>query len=235
MCAAASFLPLLFLWFVVFSAGAIVVVCIAAFTAGGGLRALRPARALLAGILLAMCCGAPAGAADIASAVPVELRTLNVSRSDDGVLLDFAVRFELPKGIEEGLNKGVPLYFVAEAEVMQSRWYWLNKPLAHASRTWRLAYQPLTRHWRVSVGGLHQRFETLAEALSAITRASRWRVAEPLPAGEEGVYIDFSYRLDATQLPRPLQIGLDGQADWALGIERRIAVPNAAPGAAARP
>jgi hypothetical protein len=34
--------------------------------------------------------------------------------------------------------------------------------------------------------------------------------------------IDFSWRLDTTQLPSPMQIGLTGQADWTLGVERTL-------------
>jgi hypothetical protein len=33
-------------------------------------------------------------------------------------------------------------------------------------------------------------------------------------------YIEFSYRLDTSQLPRPMQIGIGGQADWTLRVER---------------
>ncbi|WP_374592352.1 DUF4390 domain-containing protein [Aquabacterium sp.] len=202
---------------------AVIVSClIAAARVAARARQVRVAAWLACGLL-----AGAAYAADAPTTAPVELRTLNVSRADDGVLLDFAVHFDLPRGIEEGLNKGVPLYFVAEAELMQSRWYWRDKALAHASRTWRLAYQPLTRNWRVSVGGLHQHFAALPEALLAITRSARWKIADPLP-GEGNVYLEFSYRLDTTQLPRPLQIGLGGQVEWALAVQRNVAVPDAA-------
>lgn len=183
----------------------------------------------LAGLGLSVCLmQAPAWAADAQNTATVELHTLNVNRSEEGILLDFSARFDLPRGIEEGLNKGVPLYFVAEADVFQSRWYWRDKSIAHASRTWRLAYQPLMRNWRVSIGGLHQHFATLAEALNAITRSYRWKIAEPLSAGENSVYVEFTYKLDTTQLPRPLQIGLGGQIEWALSVQRVLPVPDSA-------
>ena len=35
-------------------------------------------------------------------------------------------------------------------------------------------------------------------------------------------YLEFSYRLDTSQLPSPLQIGLGGQGEWALGVERTL-------------
>ena len=41
------------------------------------------------------------------------------------------------------LLRGVPLYFVWQADVYRKRWYWTDKRVASAVRTLRLAYQPL--------------------------------------------------------------------------------------------
>ena len=151
----------------------------------------------------------------------VELSTFEVSRTDEGVLLSFTANFELPHSVEDALLRGVPLYFEAEANLFQSRWYWRDKRVAHAVRSWRLTYQPLTRMYRVSTGGLHQNFETLAEALDSLRRSSRWRIADPTQVDPEGRhYVEFGFRLDTTLLPRPMQIGIGGQADWALSVQR---------------
>ena len=37
--------------------------------------------------------------------------------------------------------------------------------------------------------------------------------------------MDFSFRLDTDELPRPLQIGLGGLTDWTLDVQRRAWVP----------
>ena len=150
-----------------------------------------------------------------------ELVGFELTRADDGLQLAFAVNFELPRGVEEALQKGVPLYFVAQAEVLRSRWYWRDRRVAQAERTWRLAFQPLTRKYRVSFGGLNQSFDSLPDALVAVRRIANWRITEPgvLESGT-GYYVEFSYRLDTSLLPRPLQIGLGGQADWNLQVER---------------
>jgi hypothetical protein len=34
--------------------------------------------------------------------------------------------------------------------------------------------------------------------------------------------VDFSFRLDLTQLPRPLQLGILGESDWNLGVSRTL-------------
>ncbi|MFT7721305.1 MAG: DUF4390 domain-containing protein [Roseateles sp.] len=153
-----------------------------------------------------------------ARAEGVELAQLAARRTDDGLELSFTTRFELGRPAEDALHKGVPLYFVAEATVLRNRWYWRDARAAHAERSWRLAWQPLTRQYRVSTGGLHQSFATLDEALTVLRGQSGWRIAEPRDIEDGGsYYLEFSYRLDVSQLPRPMQIGL--QAGFALGIE----------------
>jgi Domain of unknown function (DUF4390) len=155
-----------------------------------------------------------------AHAHPVELASLEVTRNEDSVLLSFTTRFELPRGVEDALQKGVPLHFVAEADVYRSRWYWRDVRVSRVSRTWRLAWQPLTRSYRVSFGGLNQHFEALGDAMAALRGVARWKIADGAQL-EEGArhYVELRYRLDTSQLPRPMQIGLAGQSEWSLVLE----------------
>jgi hypothetical protein len=156
-----------------------------------------------------------------ARAQSVELSTFEVARSEEGVLLSFTAKFELSHNVEDALMRGVPLYFEAEASVLQSRWYWRDKRVSRAVRNWRLTYQPLTRMYRLSSGGLNQNFETLAEALDVLRRATRWRIAEPGQLDDDGrYYVEFGFRLDTSLLPRPMQLGIGGEAAWVLSVER---------------
>jgi hypothetical protein len=128
------------------------------------------------------------------------------------------------------------MFFVTEAQVLRERWYWYDKKVVSTQRHMRLAYQPLTRRWRLNVTAgagreaslgfaLNQTFETLAEALSAIKRISRWKIAEASDLDMGVKYrVDFSFRLDLTQLPRPFQIGALGQSDWDLAATASTAL-----------
>ncbi len=135
-------------------------------------------------------------------------------------MLNYAVKVELSHGVEDALGKAVPLYFVAEAEVFRSRWYWRDQRVAHAVRVWKIVFQPLTSTYRVTFGGLSQNFDSRDEALNSITRGARWRIAEPGQVEGGGHYVEFSYRLDTSLLPRPMQIGIGGQADWEISVQR---------------
>lgn len=188
------------------------------------LPCVRPILARAWGLLLAVllaCAAAPARADGL------ELTSFDLQREEEGLLLDYTARIELPRAVEDALQKGVPLYFVAQATVFNPRWYWRDKRIARVTRNWRLTWQPLTRRYRINLGSVSQNYDSLADALGAIQRATRWKLADSA-ALEDGdrQYVEFSLRLDTSQLPRPLQIGFGGDADWELALERTAPVPT---------
>jgi hypothetical protein len=160
----------------------------------------------------------------VASAQNVELLTLRAQRNEGALALDFATRVVLPRAVEEALQRGVPVYFVAQATLLRYRWYWRDERVARVSRAWRLAYQPLTNTWRVGLGALTQSYPSLAEAMATVTRASQWRIIDLAALDSDSTYtLEFSWRLDTSQLPSPMQIGLGGQAgDFQLSVERSL-------------
>jgi len=108
-------------------------------------------------------------------------------------------------------------------QVTRERWYWTDKRVAESVRRWRLAYQPLTRRYRISFGGLSQEYDDLGAALSALQRTLRWRIASAEQLSNEPVQrVLLNYRLDTASLPRPFQIGITGVSDWNLTGEATI-------------
>ena len=155
----------------------------------------------------------------------VDLTQITTQHSEEGLELSFSTRFDLPRAAEDALLKGVPIYFVADVVVYRNRWYWRDARAARVSRSWRLAWQPLTRQYKVSTGGLNQSYQSLSEALSSLRGVSGWRIAEPKEIEDDGrYYLEFSYRLDTSQLPRPMQIGLGSPQGWGLSVERSMAL-----------
>lgn len=160
-----------------------------------------------------------------ARAQGIDLTTFELTRTDGALALDFVARPALSKAVEEAMQRGVPVYFVAQAALYRSRWYWRDERVARVSRSWRLSYQPLTNSWRLGFGTLSQSYASAEEALNVAGRAARWKVADAdqLEPGEN-YYVEFSYRLDNNQLPRPMQLDLAAQADWQLSVERKVKV-----------
>ena len=187
-------------------------------------------RQLLTGLMkgLAGCLLATAGV-PAARAQSVELATLQLQKAEGALTIDFTARVALPRAVEEALQRTVPVYFVAEAQLLRNRWYWRDERVARVTRSWRLAYEPLAGAWRVSLGGLYQRFPSLGEALVFASRSSGWKLAELAQLDpDKSYYVEFNYRLDTSQLPGPMQFGLGGQGDWAVGVSRTLKVDLAA-------
>jgi len=154
-----------------------------------------------------------------------EITQLRVQRVDDDVQLSALMQFELPSAVEDALSKGIPLFFVMDAQILRDRWYWYDKKVVGTERHFRIAFQPLTRRWRLNVTSgpgassvgltLNQSFESLADAMATIKRVSGWRVASSgdIEAGAK-YRLELRFRLDLGQLPRPFQIGALGQTEW---------------------
>jgi hypothetical protein len=165
---------------------------------------------------------------------PAPEAAVAVQRSTDGLFVTARLPLVLGPAVEDALFKAVPVYFVYQADVYEPRWYWTDKRVASATRTLRLAYQPLTRRWRLSAaagpGGansqqyaLHQNFETLSEAVAALGRLARWRIADAARLEDGERYsVSFRFRLDLSLLPRPFQIGMANQPDWNIDVVRQL-------------
>lgn len=184
-------------------------------------RMQSPARVVIGAVVVWVCAAPPA------SAQSVELTALTVERRGGELTLDFAARPHLSRTMEHAMERGVPVYFVAEAALYRPRWYWRDERVARVRRTWRIAFQPLTDNWRVGLGAISQSASTLAEALAMASGASGWNLVEldRLDADAD-YYLEFSYSLDTSRLPSPMQIDLTGTSDWALRVERRVALPE---------
>ena len=100
--------------------------------------------------VVALMCALMVGSG-LSQARAAELGALTLSRTADGLFLSAVVHYQPGPAVEDALLRSVPVYFVAQADVLRERWYWSDKRVASVSRTYRLAYQPLTRRWRVSV------------------------------------------------------------------------------------
>jgi hypothetical protein len=164
----------------------------------------------------------------------VELQSLRVERVDNAVTLSANLHFDLPPPLEDALLKGVSLYFVTEVEVVRERWYFYDKRVSQAERHIRLFYMPLTRRWRVNIsprpfsaGGLGmslgQSYDTVEEAMTAVRRIAQWPIALASDIEADAKQnINLSFKLDLSQLPRPLQIGAAGQSEWNVNLNKSM-------------
>ncbi len=161
----------------------------------------------------------------------IDISQLTLEKSEERILLGANLQLELGPQVTEALLKGVSLVFTAEVEVLRDRWYWMDKRVALLSRSYRLTYHPLSRVFKLtwlneggeSLNALSQSHANLADALTSLRRIRAWRILDARELDESaGHSLDFRFFLDTSALPRPLQIGIEGQTDWTLRANRTM-------------
>ena len=169
-----------------------------------------------------------------AHAQNADMESLRVERTEEGLFLSATVNIRLPSAVEEALDKGIPVHFVAEATVSRERWYWADQRVSDAQRYMRVAYMPLTRRWRLNTSNepitnaglgvsLSQNYDSLREVMASVGRLSRWKIASATEMESGGRQsLRFQFRLDSSQLPRTFQLGNTGQTAWTVGVERQV-------------
>jgi len=157
------------------------------------------------------------------AALPVHAEGIDVRHAalvagDEGYYLEADFEIALNATLEDALNKGVPLYFLLEFEVIRPRWYWLNEKVLNTQQQYRLAYNALTRQYRLGIGALYQNFGELPEALDFLSRVRRRQVFETGVLGKGTTYTaGVRMRLDVSQLPKPFQLNALASRDWNFG------------------
>ncbi len=155
-----------------------------------------------------------------AQAEGIEVRNAALVAGEEGYFLEADFEITLNPTLEEALNKGVPLYFLLEFEIIRPRWYWLNEKVLNNQQQYRLAYNALTRQYRLGLGSLFQNFGSMSEALDFLSRVRRRNVLEPGTLSKGTTYTaGVRMRLDVSQLPKPFQLNALASRDWNFGSE----------------
>jgi len=181
-------------------------------------RASAPALAAwLAGIALAL---ALLFASGTARAETIAVKSAEIRADEDAYVVSAEFDLAFTPTLEEAIQKGVPLYFVFEFELMRPRWYWVDDKVLSVSTQYRVSYNAITRQYRVASGLLGQNFDSLEDVERFLSRVTSRQVAtlDQLVKGtryEAAVQL----RLDVNALPKPFQINALASRDWTLQSE----------------
>ncbi|WDD95712.1 DUF4390 domain-containing protein [Burkholderia sp. FERM BP-3421] len=153
----------------------------------------------------------------VARAEPVAVQRASLQSDGSGWSLDARFDFELNANLEDAVNKGIPLYFTTDFELSRARWYWFDEQPVSVSQTIRLSFQPLTREYRVSTGGLQLGFPSLKEALAVIKHVTSWHVIDKSQVRAGETYTaSVRMQLDTALMPKPFQVDAVNNRDWSL-------------------
>lgn len=164
--------------------------------------------------LAMLCAVCSARAADIVA------DSAQLVANDDGYTLAADFKVALGSRLEEAVNKGVVLHFVAEFELTRSRWYWFDEKVVQRNKTFQLSYHALTRQYRLASGALHQSFASLDDALRVLSRLRHWQVIEKGEIEGGVVYaVAARLRLDPSQMPKTFQVSALSNREWSQSSE----------------
>ncbi|ASR90922.1 DUF4390 domain-containing protein [Alcaligenes faecalis] len=136
---------------------------------------------------------------------------------DEKLYIDADIEFELSQELRTAAEKGVPLYFTAEVELAQPRWYWFDKNVVKEQQTWRVVYNALTRQWRVGTGDLSLPESSMNDALAMLRHIRGWAVAYVADLDRDQEYQGrVRLRLDTSLLARPFQVDAINSSAWTL-------------------
>jgi uncharacterized protein DUF4390 len=151
----------------------------------------------------------------VALAAPLAVRQAQLENGEEGYELNAEFAVDFPSAVAEAVAKGVTLHFNAEFELSRARWYWFDEVVARRREVYRLSYQPLARQYRLSVGGLHQSFASLDDALRQLGRLKRWVLIDRREVKSGNVYqAALRLELDTSLLPKPFQLTALANSDW---------------------
>jgi len=178
--------------------------------------ARRRALARLAG-LLAAALGVAALVSGEARADIIGVKSAEVRADEDDYVLNAEFDLTLNATLEEALHRGVPLYFIFEFEIARPRWYWFDEKVVNATTHYRIAWNALTRQYRVSSGLFVQTLYSLEEVERFLSRVTSRPVAKRDELMKGSRYeAALRLRLDVTQLPKPFQVDALASREWSL-------------------
>ena len=156
-----------------------------------------------------------------AASSSVEIKGAELQPVDDYYKLTAKVDIVFDEAIEEAVNKGVPLNFLVEFQVVTPRKYWFDDEIVTVSTSYVLSYHALTRQYIVSHEGRQSTYETLSEARQDLMEIDDWKVLEKARIEKGEVYkAALLMRLDQNKLPQALQVEAIGSESWNLTSQK---------------
>ncbi|BBE10461.1 proline rich signal peptide protein [Mycoavidus cysteinexigens] len=156
----------------------------------------------------------------LAQAHTIHVRRASLEADRLGWALDARFEFVLNESLVGAINRGIPLYFTTNFELTRARWYWFDEETVSAAQSIRLSYQPLTRQYRLSSGGLQLSFPSLADALKVIKHVNVWHTIDRAAVVPGYVYTaSVRMQLDTALMPKPFQIDAVNNRDWRLSSD----------------
>ena len=134
---------------------------------------------------------------------------------DDFYLLNAEISIDFDAEIEEAINKGVPLHFLIEFQVVSPRKYWFDDEIITTTNRVVLSYHALTKQYLINRETHQKSFETLDEAIDELLQLTDLKVFEKVLIEKDANYkAALLMRLDQAKLPKAIQVDAIASEKW---------------------
>lgn len=153
----------------------------------------------------------------------IQINSIKVETASNGYTVSVDSEIELNATLEQALEKGIVLYFVAKFTLVEPRWYWFDEEVARIKTRIGLRYYALTRQYRLIGHTFSYDFSSLEEALQLLQQSRLHDL--PLTIWSElkpKAHYDAELRvwLDLTRMPKPFQVEALSSSAWNLSSDR---------------
>lgn len=156
-----------------------------------------------------------------AAASGISIKSAELVPKDDSYLLNVDFEVSFSNEVEEAINKGVPLDFLVEFQIVSPREYWFDDEIISAHQRVTISYHALSRQYLINRGKHQLSFGNLQEAKEELSRLRDWAVVDKsLLKKDEGYEAALRIRLDQSKLPKPLQVDALASDAWTVASER---------------
>jgi hypothetical protein len=166
----------------------------------------------------------------VTQAEGIQIKSVSMVAVEQGYEISIDSEIALNATLEQVLEKGIVLYFVTKFSLVDSRWYWLYDEVARGKLRVGLRYYALTRQYHLNHPSFSQSFNTLAEALQALSQLRDYPLIVKSDLKNDVDYIaSLRIWLDLTRMPKPFQVEALGSRKWDLSsdkLEWRMKLPT---------
>ncbi len=151
----------------------------------------------------------------------INIKSAELESQDDYYGLNADVDMSFDKEIEEAINKGVPLNFLIEFQIVSPRKYWFDDEIVTITQSVSLSYHALSRQYLVNRGAHQQSYDSLSEAVHELVGLDEWKVVEKSMLEKSEVYkAALLIRLDQTKLPKAIQVDTIASEKWNISSQK---------------
>ncbi len=157
----------------------------------------------------------------LAAGSSINIKNAELELQDDYYGLNADVDMSFDKEIEEAINKGVPLNFLIEFQIVSPRKYWFDDEIVTTSQSVSLSYHALSRQYLVNRGAHQQSFTSLSEAIHELVTLNDWKVVDKSALEKSEIYkAALLIRLDQTKLPKAIQVDTIASEKWNISSQK---------------